>query len=199
VRTFEPRRGLLPVAALLIAGLAAACGSSTATSSPSTAPSQAPSPAPSVAPSSVPSAEPSTVPSEVPSASPSTAAEPFRLDVPLTIATPHTVTARVVDWTGVVNGATSGTPGDGASVPFDEIRIANAGDSALDVTWAGGPCDQIVSVVLDANPSRLTVVQEPCTGDAIAFDRIVHLELARPVDATTIEGVLQLGGDTPAS
>jgi hypothetical protein len=199
VRTFETRRGLLPVAALLIAGLAAACSGSTPTSSPSTAPSQAPSAAPSVEPSGAPTQEPSAAPSEVPSASPSTASEPFRLDVPLTIATAHTVTARVVDWTGVVSGATSGTPGDGASVPSDEIRIANAGDSALDVTWAGGPCDQVVSVVLDANPSRLTVVQEPCAGDAIAFDRVVRLELTRPVDATTIEGVLQLGGDTPAS
>ncbi|MFL5770145.1 MAG: hypothetical protein ACJ765_08690, partial [Chloroflexota bacterium] len=134
-----------------------------------------------------------------PSANPSTAGEPFRLDVPLTIATPDTVTARVVDSTGVVSGARSGTPGDGASVPSDEVRIADAGDSGLDVTWAGGPCDQIVSVVLDANPSRLTIVQEPCRGDAIAFDRIVHLELAGPIDATTIEGGLQLGGDTPAS
>ena len=195
MRTIELRRGVVPVAVLLVAGFAAACGSST----PTTAPSSAPSAVPTSVPSQAPSEGPSAAPSSAPSWSPSTATEPFRLDVPLTIATAHTVTARVVDWTGVVSGASSGRPGDGASVPFDEIRIANAGDTALDVTWAGGPCDQIVSVVLDANPSRLTVVQEPCTGDAIAFDRVVHLELARPVDATTIEGVLQLGGDTPAS
>lgn len=193
MRTFEPRRGFLPVAALLLAGFAAACASPTVTP-----PSTAPSPAPSTAPTDAPSAVPSPAPSEAPSASPSTAAAPFRLDVPLRIATPHAVTARVVDWTGVVNGATSGTPGDGASVPFDEIRIANAGDSALEVTWAGGPCDQVVSVVLDANPSRLTVVQEPCKGDAIAFDRIVRLQLDSPVEAASIEGVMQLGGDTPA-
>ena len=191
MRTFVPRRGLLPVAVLLLAGFAAACASPSATTPPSTAPSPAPTDAPSAA--------PSTAPSEAPAASPSTAAEPFRVDVPLTIATPHAVTARVVDWTGVVNGATSGTPGDGASVPFDEIRIANAGDSALEVTWAGGPCDQVVSVVLDGNPSRLTVVQEPCEGDAIAFDRIVRLQLDSPIDATSIEGVMQLGRDTPAS
>ena len=191
MRTFVPRRGLLPVAVLLLAGFAAACASPSATTPPSTAPSPAPTDAPSAA--------PSTAPSEAPAASPSAAAEPFRVDVPLTIATPHAVTARVVDWTGVVNGATSGTPGDGASVAFDEIRIANASDSALEVTWVGGPCDQVVSVVLDANPSRLTVVQEPCEGDAIAFDRIVRLQLDSPIDAASIEGVMQLGGDTPAS
>ena len=195
MRSTEWRRGLLPAAALLVAALAAACGGS----QPSTAPSQEPSTAPSGAPSASPSEALSEAPSEAPSASPSTAGQPFQVDIPLTIATAHSVTARVVDWTGVVTGATSGTPGDGASVPFDQVRITNAGDSALDVTWVGGPCDRSVSVVLDADPSRLTVVQEPCGGDSIGFDRIVRLQLNQAIDASSIEGVLQEGVDTQAS
>ena len=199
MRTFDQRRGFGLAAIFVFAGIAAACTGTAPTTTPSTAPSTAPSTGPSSAPSPEASAAPTDAPSVEPTASPSSASEPFRLDVPLTIATSHTVTARVVDWTGVVSGATSGTPGDGASVPSDQVKITNAGETALDVTWAGGPCNQIVSVVLDANPSRLTVVQQPCQGDAVAFDRIVRLQLNGPVDAASIQGVMQLGGDTPAS
>ena len=38
MRTFEPRRGLLPVTVLLLAGFAAACASPSASTPPSTAP-----------------------------------------------------------------------------------------------------------------------------------------------------------------
>jgi len=189
------RRGSFPAAVLLVMCLAAACTNP----QPSTAPSQQPSTSPSATASAAPSTGPSVAPSEEPAASPSTAGERFQIDIPLTIATAHSVTARVVDWTGVVTGATSGTPRDGASVPYDQVVITNAGDSALDVTWVGGPCDRTVSVVLNANPSTLTVVQEPCGGDAIGFDRIVRLQLDRPIDASSIEAVLQQDVDTQPS
>ena len=150
---------------------------------------------------SPPTATASVAPSETPSQGassdpgPSQSVEANRFEVPLTIATSHAVTARVVDWTGRVTGAASGTPGDGASVPYDEVRIENDGDLALVVTWVGGPCDQTVTMVLD-HPSALTVVQEPCQGDSIGFDRIVRLELREPIAAASIRGVLQPGGDT---
>lgn len=149
---------------------------------------------PTEAPSAGPSAGPTAAPSEEPSAAPS---EATRFDVPLTIATAHTVTATVIDWTGLVAAATSGTPGDGASVPVDAVQVANDGPTTLVVTWAGGPCDQEVTVVFDASQTLVTVIQEPCEGDAIAFDRIVRLELTEPIDASTVAGVLQPGGDTP--
>jgi hypothetical protein len=190
------RRPILSVAVLAAAGLLAGCASST-TPSPSPAPSQpAPSasatPVPTTAPTTTPTPEPTPASTEAPS--PSVPADGIRFDVPLTIATSHTVTAHVVDWTGGLTAATSGTPGDGASVPFDEVVLANDGPSTLVVTWAAGPCDSTPSVVLDG--TTLTVVQVPCEGDAIAFDRIVRLDFATPIDAASLTGVLQPEGDT---
>ena len=193
MRHFAWWRPALPVVALVAAGLLAGCAGSTATSPvPATA---APSASPPLAPSTEPSVEPSAQPSQEPSAS--EAAEPTRFDVPLTIATAHTVTAEVIDWTGLVKDAGSGTPGDGASVASDELQLTNDGPTTLVLTWTGGPCDATPTIVWDAATATITVVQEPCEGDAIAFDRIVRLELSEPVDAATVRGVLQPGGDTP--
>jgi hypothetical protein len=186
------RWALLPAALLVVGSVAAACGGGAPATS---APSSAPSAAPSVQPSGTPSVEPSASP--LPSASTPTEATLF--EVPLTIATDHTVRARVADWTGLVTGATSGTPGDGASVPLDEAHVANDGPRTLVVTWAAGPCDATPTVVLDADRSLITVIQEPCEGDAIAFDRIVRLDLREALDAASMRGVLQPGGDTPGS
>lgn len=157
------------------------------------------SPAPTSEPSSEASAEPSTPaePSTSPVPSEPAPAEPTRFDVPLTVATDDAVAAEVIDWTGLVTAATSGTPGDGASVPFDAVEIANDGPTTLVITWVGGPCDRTSTIVFDAERATIAVIQEPCEGDAIGFDRIVRLELAEPVDADSITGVLQAGGDAP--
>lgn len=162
-------------------------GSGTTSSMPPTTP--APSPSTSTA---TPSADPSVAPPSEPAPG-----EPSRFDVPLTIATDHSVAVKVIDWTGLVTSATSGVPGDGASVPFDAVEVANDGPSTLVVTWVGGPCDRTSTLVFDADRSTITVVQEPCQGDSIGFDRIVRLEVDEPVDAGSITGVLQAGGDTP--
>ena len=146
--------------------------------------------------SPAPTAEPTTEPSE-PAPSEPAPAEPTRFEVPLTVATDHTVAAEVIDWTGLVTAAITGTPGDGASVPHDAVEVANDGPTTLVVTWVGGPCDRTSTLVFDADRATMTVVQEPCDGDAIGFDRIVRLELAEPVDAGSITGVLQAGGDAP--
>jgi plastocyanin len=141
---------------------------------------------------------PASSPSAAPSATASAATGPVRITVPLVIATAHTVTADIVDWTGGLVAATSGTPGDGASVAPDAVVVTQSGPTGLDITWTGGPCDRTVSVVIDPATAAITVVQEPCEGDAIAFDRIVHLEFAEPIDAATWQGILQSGVDTPA-
>jgi plastocyanin len=157
------------------------------------------SPAPTTEPTTEPSAPAPTAtpkPSE-PAPSEPAPAEPTRFDVPLTVATDHTVAAEVIDWTGLVTAATTGTPGDGASVPYDAVEIANESPTTLVVTWVGGPCDRTSTLVFDADRATMTVVQEPCDGDAIGFDRIVRLELAEPIDASSITGVLQAGGDAP--
>jgi plastocyanin len=149
-----------------------------------------------VAPEPSAATEPSVAPSSAADASPEVESSPSatRFEVDLVIATSHDVTAEVIDRTGRVTAATSGTPGDGASVANGTVAIANAGPTTLEITWAGGPCDRSVPVVLDG--STITVVQPPCEGDAIAFDRIVRLEFADDVDAATFTGVLQESVDT---
>ena len=174
------RRAALRVATLLAVGIFAGCGGAATTGSPAPA-----------SPSPIQSADPSAAPSA------SISGEGTRFEVPLTIATSHTVTATVIDWTGLVTGATSGTPGDGASVASGAVLLANDGPTTLVVTWAAGPCDSTPTLVVDAGGSTITVVQEPCTGDAIAFDRIVRLSTSQAIDATSITGVLQPGGYTP--
>ena len=104
------------------------------------------------------------------------------------------VSAEVIDWTGRVTGASSGTPGEGASVAYGTVAITNAGPTSLEILWSGGPCDRSVPVVVDG--STITVVQPPCEGDAIAFDRILRLEFADAVDAATFSGILQESVDT---
>jgi hypothetical protein len=189
-----------PVAALLTAGLLAGCAGATTSPSPSQVASQpAPQASSTPAPSVEPTAAPTNVPTEAPTLEPgpSDAVEPTRFEVPLTTATAHTVTAVVIDWTGNVTVATSGTPGDGASVSFDAVQIANDGLTTLVLTWVGGPCDATPAIVWGATTATITVVQEPCQGDAIGFDRIVRLDLAQPVTAASVTGVLQSGGDAP--
>jgi hypothetical protein len=174
---------------LLVAAIVGACASQ--------GPQATPSGTSSASPTAQPSTEPSVQPTIAPSVGPSSSPEPSRFDVPMTIATNHKVTTKVVDWLGLVTAASSGTPGDGASVPNDTVRVANDGPTTLVVTWVGGLCDRANTLVLDdAAGATITVVQEPCPGDAIAFDRIVRLELKTPVDASTIRGVLQTDVDT---
>jgi hypothetical protein len=51
------------------------------------------------------------------------------------------------------------------------------------------------TIVFGADRATITVVQEPCDGDAIGFDRIVRLELVEPAAAGSIRAVMQAGGD----
>lgn len=182
-------------AALAIAAvLVAACSGGSSRPAPSALASLPPA---TLAPSASPTEPASPAPSDAatPAASPSASTEGGRFIVPLTVATPHRVTATVIDQTGFVTGAGSGDPSDGSSVAPDAVRVTNDGPRTLVVTWSAGPCDSTPTVHLAG--SRLTVVQPPCQGDAIAFDRVVRLELAAPLDASTLTGVLQPGGDTP--
>ncbi len=143
-------------------------------------------------------AEPTAGTPATPSASggPTAAPTAGRFSVILDQATDHTVIADVIDWTGVVVAAGSGTPGDGASVPAETAVVRNDDPRTLRLTWSGGPCDATDTVVLDADARTITVVSAPCEGDAVAFDRVLVLHLSNPLDAETIEPRFQAGADT---
>ena len=95
------------------------------------------------------------------------------------------IALAVRDTTGEVSAAVSGQPGDGASVEPGRARIEPApGDpTSLIVTWAGLPCETSGAMLVDEGRRLITITPEPCSGDALAFDRAVILRFATAVDA----------------
>ncbi len=116
--------------------------------------------------------------------------------VPLTVATTNAVTIDVTDASSTLLGATSGTPGDGASVEAYTLAIENVSPRTLRLTWVGGPCDSANQLSIDPARRRIVLVQPECPGDAIATDRILDLEFSTPLEAADVEAFLQDGLDT---
>ena len=168
------RAGPLTAAAVLLLGILAAC---TATD-----PRLEDEPAP-----PTPTAAPTAPDHSIPAGA---------VHVTLSVATPHAVTVDVTDDSSTLVGATSGTPGDGASVEPYTIALTNPSPTTLRLTWVGGPCDSANHLSIDAAARRLVLVQPECPGDAIAFDRVLDLEFMAPVKASDIEAFLQDGLDT---
>jgi hypothetical protein len=116
--------------------------------------------------------------------------------VELIVTTPNVVTIDVTDASATLTSATSGTPGDGASVDAGTLAAANISPTTLRLTWVGGPCDSANKLLIDAGRHRLVLVQPECPGDAIATDRLLDLEFATPINASELETFLQDGLDT---
>ncbi len=133
-----------------------------------------------------------------PSLSPSPAqAAGSPIHVVLANATSHAVTIDVTDESSSLVSATSGAPGDGASVDAYTLVVTNQSPTSLRLTWVGGPCDSANSLAIDAARSTLLLVQPECPGDAIATDRILDLEFTTAVTAADFHAFVQDGVDTP--
>jgi hypothetical protein len=117
--------------------------------------------------------------------------------VAVSTATGHDVTVTITDESGLLVEATSGTPGDGASVEPYRVVVTNDDPSTLRMVWVGGPCDADDSLTIDSTGRNLLLVEPECAGDAVAFDRVLVLHLSSPIDATEVHAVLQDGLDTP--
>jgi hypothetical protein len=116
--------------------------------------------------------------------------------VVLSVATPDAVTIDVTDASTTLVGATTGTPGDGATVDAYKLSVANVTETRLRLTWVGGPCDSANTLSIDAARHQFLLVQPECGGDAIATDRILELIFSSPIRATDVQGFLQDGLDT---
>jgi hypothetical protein len=192
-RTHHLPAVLLSSASILFAGLLFAGCTASASSSPSisVAPTAAASPTES---SSTASVGPGASVTSMPTAA-SSAGRTFH--VQLENETGRDVTIDVKDESGRLVEATSGTPGDGASVPQNEVVVANDDASTLRLTWAGPPCANEGLLVINASAALFTVVQPDCTGDSIAIDRVLILTFSGSIAAADIEAVIQTGIDTP--
>jgi hypothetical protein len=185
----------------LVCGLLAACGTGSGASATTPLPTRTPSvPSSTAAPSPSP-ASPSLSPTSPPSPSPLLTASPppsgaGRFHVELANEIGKLVTLAVNDESGRLIGATSGTPGNGSSVPMNSIHVENDDPSTLRLTWAGPPCADADLLVIDGTGRSMIMVQPECAGDAIAFDRVVILEFASPVRATDVSASVQTAVDT---
>ena len=152
--------------------------------------------------SPVPTAEPSNAPSPAPTAEPSDGgndAMPIRVD--LTTATGADVYVDIVDRTGLLVEAASGTPGDGASVEAYTVNVENLDPTTLRLSWVDFPIDNALALYIDRfeDGYRFVLVQPDPTGttDAMGFDRELVLTFAQPISASQVETFLQGGLDTP--
>jgi hypothetical protein len=80
-----------------------------------------------------------------------------------------------------------------------DVEVANADPNTLELTWSGGPCDARDLLTIDVSGRQFVLVQPECRGDAVAFDRVLIVTFAGPVDASEISAILQDGLDTPAT
>ena len=109
------------------------------------------------------------------------------------------VTIEVIDASGTLLDASSGEPGDGASVEPYTVAVSNVDATTLRLVWVDGPCDSASTLTIDDSASRFLIVQPACSGDGVAYDRVLELWFSRTVDAGAVEISLQDGIDTSRS
>ena len=159
------------LAVVLIAGLGVAVGSRP--TNPAVVP-----PSDSVLPSPSFSVAPSPSPSDP-------VRSPFSTTITLAVSAGSPIRLVVSDQSGALRDATTGTPGDGASVEMGLVSVtADPGDpNVLIATWTGGPCESTAAMTVNETTSTISVTVGSCSGDAIALDRVVRLTFDTPMDA----------------
>jgi hypothetical protein len=137
------------------------------------------------------------VPNTTPTASPSDSPTPFAsptgpaaagILVDLVVAAGQPQTVDVVDESGALLEASSGSPSDGQGFPFDTVEVTNIDATTLQLAWAGYPCRTDHDLLIGTDPLVMTLVRPPCDGvtDTIALDRILILRFSEPIVATEV-------------
>jgi hypothetical protein len=139
-------------------------------------------------PAVVPPVSPSPAPSAFPSGPP---ALPGLFDVDLEEDSGNDATLGVIDESGLVVAAVSGSPIEN---PADAgITIANDGPATLVMTWTGGPCDTVHVLRIDSTAKTFTLERPKCLGDAIPRQLSVVLTMSEPIDAAGIAATIVEG------
>lgn len=146
---------------------------------------------------STPVPAPDETPATTPDPDDGSDAMPIKVD--LRNATGAEVYVDIVDETGLLVEARSGTPGDGMSV--EGLVAENVDATTLKLTWTDFPIDNALALYVDEHEGgiRLLLVQPGPTGttDAMGFDRELILSFSEPISADQVETVLVEGLDTP--
>ena len=134
-----------------------------------------------------------------PTPDPDQGSDGMPIKVDLQNATGADVYVDIVDSTGLIVDARSGTPGDGMSV--EGLVAENVDATTLKLTWTDFPIDNALALYVDEHDGgiRLLLVQPgPSeTTDAMGFDRELILSFSEPVSADQVETIIVEGLDTP--
>ncbi len=177
--------------------------------SPTPAPSESPSESPSEAPSESPSDDPGEAPTERPdpvvtprpTLEPDPGSDGMPIKVDLETENGADVYVDIVDRTGWLVGAESGTPAEGVSVEPYKVVVENVGENTLKLTWSDYPIDNALALYIDEvdGALRLVLVQPEPSGptDSVGSDRELILSFSSAVSADDVEAIIQDGLDTP--
>jgi hypothetical protein len=161
-----------------------------------------PAPEPTTPPIVEPSVPPTTPPSEAPTTPPSDAPSDPPADgktiVDLENLTGHDVSVEIDDQTGSIVKAESGTPGDGMSVRWFDVKVENIDADTLRIVWVGLPGDEVAKLGVSYvdGKLRLRFVQggPPPNSDATGYDRVLELTFDEPIRSedvlTSVQGSL---------
>jgi len=196
IRTVTP----IAAAVVLFAAIATlATGALAYGASASPPPSVTPTSAPTAAPTPAPTVTPIVAPTPAPTTTPTPPADGV-FDVDLRNLTDHDVVARIDDETGSVLSATCGTPGDGMSVRWFDVKVENIDAQTLRVVWVGLGRDEVVHLGISRveGKLRLRFTQDapPPNSDAIGFDRVLNLKFVVPVRSEDVLTTVQESLDT---
>ena len=126
-------------------------------------------------------------------------AMPIRVD--LEVVAGGDVYVDIVDETGLLVGAKSGSPAEGQSVGQYELQVENLDATTLKLKWVDYPIKNALALYISEHEGglRLLLIQPGPTGptDSIALDRELILSFSQPISADDVESFLQEGLDTP--
>lgn len=113
--------------------------------------------------------------------------------VDLTVAAGQPQTVDVIDESGKLLEASSGSPADGQGFPSESVEVTNIDATTLQLGWAGFPCRTDHDLRIGSDPRLMTLVRPPCEGvtDSIGLDRILILHFSEPIVAADVDITLQ--------
>lgn len=122
-----------------------------------------------------------------PAPTPNASAASFNVELTVAAGQPQTVT--VVDGSGLLEEALSGSPSDGQGFPSDAVEVSNLDPTTLQLAWSGFPCQTDHTLTIDPDGRTMTLERPACTGetDSIGLDRILVLRFSEAIAASDVK------------